>query len=147
MKNLITIITLGICTMIITGCSKDTEPYEEHTIPDWSVQTPWLLPNSFTAIVAIPDNINVYATDDDMLAAFIDGECRGLGTLVRTDGSEKRVYYITIRASDTEDGEIIFKYFNSRLSYMYQAKQSVPFVTDGTYGTYDSPVILDLDYL
>ena len=147
MQKLIAITILSICILISGGCSKDTEPYPEHPVPEWTIQSPWLLPNSFTAIVAIPENINIYAGDNDQVAAFINEECRGVGTLVKSEDNSKRVYYITIRAEDAEDGEIIFRYYNSRLSYLYQAKQTISFVTDGTYGTYDSPVVLDLEFL
>jgi hypothetical protein len=141
-KNIFLIV---ITVFIINSCSEDTEPYPKYPVPDWCIESPELLPNSFTAIIAIPDNINIYATDNDKVAAFIDDRCRGVGTLV--DDENKRVYYITIRANDDEDGNIIFRYYNSRLSYLYQAKQSVQFETDGTYGTYDSPVILELEHV
>jgi hypothetical protein len=139
------IFLIVITALFINSCSKDTDPYTKYPVPDWSVESPELLPNSFTAIIATPDNINLYATDNDKVAAFIDDRCRGVGTLV--DHENKRVYYITIRANDDEDGNIIFRYYNSRLSYLYQAKQSVQFETDGTYGTYDSPVILELEHV
>jgi len=141
------IIALSICIVMFCSCDKDTEPYTEYPVPEWTVESPWLMPNSFTAIVAIPDNISIYARDDDKIAAFINDECRGIGTLVKSEDGTKQVYYITIRASDAESGEIIFKYYNARLAYLYQSKQTVAFETDGTYGTYDSPVILDLEYL
>jgi hypothetical protein len=141
-KNIILVV---ITAFIFNNCSKDTDPYPKYPVPDWGIESPELLPNSFTAIIAIPDNINIYATDNDKVAAFIDDRCRGIGTLV--DEANKRVYYITIRANDEEDGNIIFKYYNSRLSYLYQAKQTIQFETDGTYGTYDSPVILELEHV
>src|SRR6056297_951666 len=137
---------LELFLLLLQGCSKDTPPFQEHAEPDWVLQSPELLPNSFTAIVALPEDINVYAGAGDQMAAFIGGECRGTGTLVKSGDSEKSIYYITIRASDTEKGEITFRYYNSRLSYLYQAKQKVPFEIDGNYGTYDAPVILDLAY-
>ena len=132
-------------TVIFTYCSEDTETYPKHPVPEWNIASPELLPNSFTAIIAVPGNINLYATDNDKVAAFLNDQCRGVGTLVRTDSNDKRVYYLTIRANDDENGNIIFRYYNSRLSYLYQAKQMVPFETDGTFGTYDSPEILELE--
>jgi len=131
--------------LVITGsCSIDDDQYTTWPEPTWSVESPELLPNSFTAIVAIPDNVNVYASDNDQVAAFIDGECHGVGTLVKDEDSEKRVYFLTIRASDTESGEITFKYYNANLSYLYQAEETIDFEADGTYGSYDSPIILNL---
>ncbi|SHJ39063.1 hypothetical protein SAMN05444280_11825 [Tangfeifania diversioriginum] len=147
MKQIKTILALCIAILVFEGCSKDTDPYPESAVPSWSVQSPELLPNSFTAIVAIPDEINIYAGDEDKIAAFIGDECRGVGNLVKSESTGERVYYITIRAADTENRAIVFMYYNARLSYMYQALQSVPFENDGTWGTHDSPVILDLEYV
>jgi hypothetical protein len=146
--NTLKIIFLFLATaFIFNHCSEDTETYTKHPVPEWYIESPELLPNSFTAIIAIPDNINIYATDNDQVAAFINDKCRGVGSLVRAGDNDKRVYYITIRADDEENGNITFRYYNSRLSYLYQAKQVIPFETDGTYGTYDSPVILELEHV
>lgn len=145
MKTLKIAFLLLAAAYIFTCCSKDTETFPKYPEPEWIIESPELLPNSFTAIVAVPVNINLYATDNDKVAAFLNNQCRGVGTLVRTGDNEKRVYYLTIRANDDENGNIIFRYYNSRLSYLYQAKQMVPFETDGTFGTYDSPEILELE--
>ncbi len=135
---------VALVLLVLGSCSKDDEQFTTSPEPAWSVQSPELLPSSFTAIVAIPDNLNVYADDNDKVAAFINGECRGVGTLIKEEDSGKRVYFLTIRASDTESGEITFRYFNTRLSYLYQAEETVDFESDGTYGSYDTPIILDL---
>lgn len=147
MKHLISITFVAFCITLLVGCSKDSDSYTQYPIPNWFIQSPELLPNSFTAVMALPQNINEYSTDDDVVGAFIGEECRGVGTLVKANDNKNRVWYLTIRASDTENGEIVFRYYNSRLSYLYEATQRVAFEIDGTYGTYDSPIILDLEYL
>jgi len=141
------ILMLVIAAFILSCCSKDIESYPKQPVPDWFIESPELLPNSFTAIISIPDNLNVYASENDKVAAFINDRCRGIGNLVTSDENDKRVYYLTIRSEDNESGIIRFKYYNSRLSYLYQAKQTIPFETDGTYGTYDTPVILEMEHL
>jgi len=138
------IFLLCIC-LIFDGCNKDHDSFKTYSRPDWSLESPELLPYSFVAVIAIPDNINTYAGDDDMVAAFIDDECHGVGNLVKSDDNSKKVYYVTVRGSDTEDRNITFRYYNSRLSYLYQAKTTARFEIDGTYGSYDSPIILDLE--
>lgn len=147
MKLFKTITIISICILILARCSEDEESYTQYPEPDWIVESPESLPSSFTAIVALPENINIYFAEDDKVAAFIADECRGVGTLVKSEDGEKCVYFLTIRASNTENGEIVFKYYNSRLSYLYQATQSVAFEIDGTFGTFDNPIVLDLEYL
>ncbi|HUX97899.1 MAG TPA: hypothetical protein VMV47_19360 [Bacteroidales bacterium] len=141
-------LTFSIVLLIfLAGCSKDKDSYKNYPRPEWVVATPEAYPNSFSAIVSIPGNINTYSEDTDIVAAFIGDECRGVGNLVKSEDGTKRVYYITIRASDTENRNIVFRYYSSRLTYLYQAKTQVAFEIDGTYGTYDSPVILDLEQI
>lgn len=148
MNKLKYIIVSIIAIVLAVGCNDDTEPYSTHPVPsDWFIENAAALPSSFTAIVALPDNLEQYSGDSDMLAAFINGKCRGVGNLVTSDDNSKRVYYLTVRASDTEDGEIGFKYYNAKLSYLYRATQTIKFEIDGTYGTYDSPIVLDLEYV
>jgi hypothetical protein len=144
MKLLRVLITISL-GVLISGCSKDKSSYNEYPRPVWTAATPDVFPNSFSAVVSVPDNINTYSEDTDMIAAFIGDECRGIGNLIKSADGSKRVYYITVRASDTENRPIVFKYYSSKLSYMYQAKTQVQFEIDGTYGTYDSPVTLDLE--
>lgn len=146
MKSLRFII-ISICILIFVGCSKDSDSYTQYSTPEWSVVSPELLPNSFTAIVAIPNNIDEYSANGDMVAAFIGNACHGVGSLVESEIDANRVYFITIRASDTENGEIKFRYYNSKHSYLYQAKTSVMFTIDGTYGTYDMPIVLTLEQI
>jgi hypothetical protein len=139
--RIIFILSLGL---FFGQCSKDDESYKTYPVPEWSIESPEEYPNSFTAIIRVPDNIDVYSEDNDKVGAFIGEECRGIGNLVKSEDGIKRVYYFTIRGSDTETGEIVFKYYNAKLSYMYQSTNSVTFEIDGTYGTYDSPIEIEL---
>jgi hypothetical protein len=135
---------LMLVLLLSLGCSKDDEKFTTWPVPEWKVESPELLPNSFTAIVALPDNLNLYATPDDKIAAFMDDNCCGVGTLVEDEGGARSVYFLTIRASDTGMGQITFRYYNARMSYLYEASQTVEFEPDGTFGSYDEPVVLDL---
>jgi hypothetical protein len=133
--------------VLICGCKKHEETFKTYPHPAWGVASPESLPYSFTAIVAIPDNINTYSGDDDVVAAFIGDECHGIGNLVRSENGTKKVYYITVRGSDTENRQIVFRYYNSKLSYLYEAKTTVPFEIEGVFGSYDSPFVLDLQIM
>jgi hypothetical protein len=133
-------------SLLFTGCSKEKITYTTYPIPmDWVVQGLDTYPNSFTAIVDLPDNLAVYAQDEDLVAAFIDDECRGVGNLVKSDDGTKRVYIVTVRGTATENRDIVFRYYSTLNAYLYQAKTPIPFVIDGTYGTYDEPITLDLE--
>jgi len=133
-----------VALALLNSCSKDDDPSNTYAKPNWTLASANQLPNSLTAIVSIPSNLNIYGTDEDMAAAFIDDECRGIGSLVVNESSDKRVFYLTIRGSSIENQKITFRYYNARLSYLYQATNIVYFDSDANYGTYDEPVELDL---
>lgn len=140
------ILTISI-VLFIGGCIPDKDIYQVYQMPNWTMQSPEIFPYSFTAVVCLPDNINLHSQDSDLIAAFINDECRGIGNLVKSEDGTKRVYFITVRASATEDGNIFFRYYNTRLSLLYQSKTSVAFEIDGTYGNYDNPIELDLELI
>lgn len=137
---------ISVCLLSVQ-CKNDDKSFTTYSRPAWSIASPELYPYSFVAVVRLPDNLSIYAQDKDMVAAFLGDECRGVGSLIKSQDSTQREYYITIRGNDTENRNIKFMYYSSRLSYMYQAKTILPFEIDGTYGTYDEPVVLDLKNL
>ncbi len=130
--------------LLMNGCV-DKDTYEMFAKPDWIVQHPEIYPNSFTAILCLPEVMNAHSNDDDLMSAFMNDECRGVGTLVKSSDGLKRCYFVTVRSSGSENGDIFFKYYNTRLSLLYQSKKAVAFETDGTYGNYDNPIELDLE--
>jgi hypothetical protein len=134
-------------SFLILGCNPDKDVFQISQKPDWTVQTPETYPYSLTAVVCLPEVFNTHAQDNDLLSAFIGDDCRGIGNLVKSEDGSKRVYFITVRASATENGNITFRYYNDRLSLLYQAKTTVAFQIDGIYGNYDNPIELDLELL
>jgi hypothetical protein len=147
MVRLLKISVLLSLIIIMGGCKKHDEYFKTYSRPAWGVASPETLPYSFTAIVSIPENIDTYSSDEDIVAAFIGDECHGIGNLVTSENGTKKVYYITVRGSDTESRQIVFRYYNSKLSYMYEAKTTVPFEIEGVWGSYDTPFMLDLQIM
>lgn len=147
MIRIIKITLLITLAVIFNGCKNDEEFFKTYPRPAWGIASPESLPYSFTAIVSIPENINTYSSDDDIVAAFIGDECHGIGNLVMSENGTKKVYYITVRGSDTENRQIVFRYYNSKLSYLYEAITMVPFEIEGVLGSYDSPFMLDLQIM
>lgn len=146
MKICRTIIAIYM-VLLIGGCQPDKDTFEISSKPNWTVLSPESYPYSFTAIVCLPIDINTHSQDDDLVAAFINDECRGIGNLVKSEDGSKRVYFVTVRGSSSENGEIFFRYYNTRLNQLYQTVTSVAFEIDGTYGNYDNPIVLDLELI
>lgn len=129
---------LLICITIIAGCKKEENVYKTFDPPYWTEVFNAEYTATMTAIVNLPQDIAVYVQDGDELAAFVNGECRGVATSI--DG----LNYIMIKGLPSENARVTFKYYSSRNRYMYQCVDCVLFESDGVYGTSDSPVTLPL---
>jgi len=133
------VLFLMVMISSIFSCSKEKLTYSTYPSPTWVITSIEDLPHSFTAILSLPKDIANYASEEDKIAAFIGDECRGVGNLVVSSDGESWVYYVTVRGADDENKEILFRYYNSKLSYLYESHNEVVFQIDGYYGTYDSP--------
>lgn len=127
---------------ILTGCKKDKHTLPKVPPPNWTIQQAEQYSGSMTVVVQVPDNLLQYIQEEDELGAFINGECRGLGTLVQA--GEISAFFILIHGTTSENGNIAFKYYSSSQSHLYFTDAFLPFKIDGAYGTVDVPMVLDL---
>lgn len=128
---------LALVIMTLAGCKKEKE-YKTFGQPNWQEVFNTEYTSSMTAVVDLPRELSVYEQDTDELAAFVNGECRGVAKNV--DGHK----YIMIKCMPDENGMVTFRYYSSANKYMYECANCTPLENDGIYGTADSPVILKL---
>jgi hypothetical protein len=83
----------------------------------------------------LPNNIKPYQDEDDVVAAFINGECRGVST------QQNGLFYIIVSAAADEVANIDLKYYNVSNKYMYQVAEQIPFEINKRIGTTDDPFI------
>ena len=124
---------------------KETATKEEFTKfppPAWKVDETGKYPASMTAVVSLPASLQPAATETDQLAAFVNDECRGLGVRVNLDAGA--VYFVLIRGLADEQSPVVFKYYNSKSSYLYQTAPVLHFLVDDVYGTAQNPKLLAL---
>ena len=127
------------------GADVAEKPKEEQTKfppPKWKADETGRYPASMTAVVVLPALLQTAITEEDQLAAFIGGECRGEGARVRVGSTD--MYFVLIRGLADEQSPVTFKYYNAKSSYLYQTGPVVNFMIDGVYGTAESPKVLDL---
>ena len=141
---------------IAWGCSSDSSDGGNYTFttaatrPDWAVDwhnsepvPDWVEPDqnlfehSMYLILALPQNLVPFSTEDDLMAVFINNECRSVSKASPLeDGS--MVYFINkVRGNDT-DKEVYFT-----LKY-YRGGLHQTFVIDGI-DQYVPDLILGLD--
>ena len=131
------VVMLSVVCGCFTACKKE-EPLPERPRPVWGVKQGIYTESSMTAVVILPKNLQAYAQDDDMLAAFAGNECRGIGELI--DGA----YYILIKGAPDEYTGISFQYYSARNKYLYTTASDLAFKPDARFGSVDEPEVLAL---
>lgn len=101
-----------------------------------------LLENSMTAVVRIPDELQLYANKDDKVAAFIGGECCGVGKL--TVVNDKPVYKMVIKSTDNPSAKVSFSYYSATNTYLYTTEDLIDFKAESAYGTENNPQTLSI---
>ena len=128
---------LSVVCGCFTACGKE-DPRPERPRPIWGVEQGIYTESSMTAIVILPENLQAYAQDDDIVAAFAGNECRGIGELI------EGAYYILIKGSPEEYTGISFLYYSARNKYLYTTAPDLTFEPDASFGSVDEPKVLEL---
>lgn len=95
-------------------------------------------PLKMTACVALPQNIVRQATADDLMAAFVGAECRGMAKAEQTENGEY-VFRMEINGSMGAEEAVTLKYYSTRNKYLYQAPSVFTFASGVSYGTVSEP--------
>lgn len=136
-------ILLGCITLLGLGSCKKHETLPKTPPPVWTTDASGKYFASMTAVVQVSEKLRPYVKPSDQIGAFIDGECRGTGTLVESGGVS--AFFILIHGTASEQKKISFQYYSSWKSHLYSTPPFLPFTVDGTYGTVDVPGVLSLD--
>ena len=106
--------------------------------PSWSDPDKNVYPSSMTAVLCLTDALNYFAADGDQMAAFIGDECRGVAQVINSNG--RKLFFIQVKASSSESGNVEFRYYSSRWGRIYKSPASdVKYVINKIYGTADNP--------
>lgn len=108
-------------------------------------------PNNFASNMNIVGQIkigNTFSTNgDDLIAAFINGQCRGIGKLTYYSQSDKYVAYLTVYTNNPNANErVSYQIWNAtegKLHSIVETSNSAcdTFKADAIYGSFISPVI------
>lgn len=106
--------------------------------PSWSDPDKNVYPSSMTAVLCLTDALNYFAADGDQMAAFIGDECRGVAQVINSNG--RKLFFIQVKASSSESGNVEFRYYSSRWGRIYKSPASdVKYEINKVYGTADVP--------
>ena len=114
------------------------------SVPSWTDPDKSVYPMSMTAVVRLSPVLETLATDGDMMAAFIGGECRGVAKKVMNDGV--RLFFLHVKAPSSESGDVEFRYYSAAAKRVYVSVASdVKYEVDKIYGTAENPAFPDFE--
>jgi hypothetical protein len=144
-------LTRVLCVFLLVatfGCSKNgtTTSTEvaatKFPVPAWKEDNTGKYPATMTSVVTLPPTLSSNVFENDHLAAFVNGECRGVGVLEKVNNLN--VFFVMIQGLPDESSKVKFKYYSSKTSYMYETHAPITFLIDGIYGTAQNPKTLEL---
>ena len=101
--------------------------------PNWSVNPVEFGGNmSYTGWVII--NEEVVGHEDDLLAAFHNGDCRGVVSPTYNVNSDRWLFFLTV-FGDTQGEIISFKYYDSQQDLEIDLETEVSFIANHQYGS------------
>jgi hypothetical protein len=98
-----------------------------------------------TSVLTLPTSLAAAVIENDQLAAFVNDECRGVGTMEKVNA--QNLFFVMIHGMPDETSKVKFKYYSSKTSYMYESKDTLNFLIDAIYGTAQNPKTLQLSQL
>lgn len=112
--------------------------------PEWVEPDKSVLPTSMTAVLRLTPFLERYAAEQDLMAAYIGDECRGVATKQVVDGNT--LYFIQVKAADDETGNVEFRYYSAQTNTLYTSvPDELPYEINKMYGTADAPAYPDFE--
>ena len=129
MKNFVLIIDVLLQSFVMFGA------------PNWTVNSSDF-EYSLTMTVVVDVNDVLMGADDDLVGAFVDGECRGVAKAEYNSTYDKYFYYLTVFSNEYSDEKISFKYYNNADDITYTDFATIDFKDGENMGSASSPYIV-----
>ena len=133
-----------ILALLMTACSKDDEKTQLSidARPAWTEVTQGVVPQGMYIIMdadGLPtvDGVRISVHTDDLLAAFVEGECRGVSKpYAEIDG--KTHFYLKVRSTEADTGSVSveLRYYSALRQHIFTS-QTFSFVANDNLGTLD----------
>lgn len=107
-------------------------------VPEWKAPDMYVYPASMTAVIRMSEYIQPDVTENDIIGAFIDGECRGLGSAIKNADGEI-LFLMQIKASLSEKRKVEFRFYSTKKQELFTTGEVVNFEADESLGSIDNP--------
>jgi hypothetical protein len=111
------------------------------TEPGWSVNRHGYQYN-MTVIAALNVEGDECRNEDDIIGAFVDGECRGLAQPIYLSTINRYVGLLMIYSNSVAGERVEFQAFVPEARAVYNVAEAISFEVDGAVGTIRKPLIL-----
>ena len=84
-------------------------------------------------------------TGNKIVAAFVNNECRGIGSLQMVEPLDEYQVSMFVYSNTAQDEWVKFQVLDVDNDSIYQVNDSIPFVSNATMGSFTNPYILELN--
>ncbi len=127
---------------VIAGLSgAHAAPITQGGEPNWRVETSRFQYN-MTMIATLESGGVESRSGDDLVAAFVGDECRGVGRLMHVDGIDRYLAFLMIHGNESDGGTVEFRVYNAAEKVVYDVDGSVEFRADASSGSVGEPFAL-----
>ncbi len=141
MKRLIFPFILSAICIAFSSCEKDKNDDPPIIMaPSWHYTPNTNHTASMTIIATLPETNGLSITSGDSMAAFIEGECRGVAVQIGT------AFYIMVKGESSESSLVTIKFYSVTNKQIYEATDCFTFEPDATHGTADNPILIPLKF-
>ena len=110
-------------------------------VPEWSIDPRNYQYQCMLTLTVYDDNGQTMANSEDMLAAFVDGICRGVTYPTSTSFGSR--YFLQVWSNKNIGEVVTFKYFNSKTGNIYNINEkSIVFQANAAFGSINEPLNL-----
>jgi peptidoglycan hydrolase-like protein with peptidoglycan-binding domain len=114
--------------------------------PEWDVN-----PSQYSGTMNITGELivldEISANPLDMVGAFINDECRGVGQPIYIEPLGKYIVFLTIYGDENETSNLQFHAYSEASDEILYAPETIPFELDNIIGNLEEPYIWDTRYL
>lgn len=109
--------------------------------PNWTVNTAqYEYSQTLTTTVQLEGGVE--AAENDLLAAFVNNECRGVATATYVDAYEKHYFFLTVFSNQYEGEQVELRFYQSSADSIYAAISSLTFTDGENIGSASEPFIV-----
>lgn len=111
-----------------------------YSAPDWAVNSSEF--EYSLTITGIIDYDDIVCSEGDLLAAFVNGECRGVVQSVYEESMDKYYFYLTVFSNTFSGEQVSFKYFNASQNITFEDFDLLEFEEGLNLGAVSQPHVI-----